>query len=70
MNFASDNVYGALPEIWTAIQAADNGTATAYGNDARDQRTERPLFRIFSSGRLWLFPCSPARPPMRWRWPA
>ena len=34
MNFASDNVYGALPEIWAAIQAADNGTATAYGNDA------------------------------------
>jgi threonine aldolase len=34
MNFASDNAYGALPEVWAAIQAADRGTALAYGNDA------------------------------------
>ena len=34
MNFASDNAYGVLPEIWTAIEAADRGTALAYGNDA------------------------------------
>ena len=34
MNFASDNAYGALPEIWAAIEAADRGTVLAYGNDA------------------------------------
>lgn len=34
MNFASDNAYGALPEVWTAVQAADRGGALAYGNDA------------------------------------
>jgi threonine aldolase len=33
MNFASDNAYGALPEIWNALQAADHGAALAYGND-------------------------------------
>ena len=34
MNFASDNAYGALPEVWAAVQAADRGAALAYGNDA------------------------------------
>jgi len=34
MNFASDNAYGVLPEVWAAIAAADQGTALAYGNDA------------------------------------
>jgi threonine aldolase len=33
MNFASDNAYGALPEIWTALQAANHGAELAYGND-------------------------------------
>jgi threonine aldolase len=33
MNFASDNAYGALPEIWSALQAADHGAEMAYGND-------------------------------------
>jgi len=34
MNFASDNAYGVLPQIWAALQAADQGTALAYGNDS------------------------------------
>lgn len=34
MNFASDNAYGVLPQVWTALAAADHGTALAYGNDA------------------------------------
>ena len=34
MNFASDNAYGVLPEVWAAIAAADQGAAMAYGNDA------------------------------------
>jgi threonine aldolase len=34
MNFASDNAYGVLPEVWAAISAADHGAALGYGNDA------------------------------------
>ncbi|MBS0279624.1 MAG: low specificity L-threonine aldolase [Proteobacteria bacterium] len=34
MNFASDNAYGVLPHVWAVLQAADQGTALAYGNDA------------------------------------
>jgi len=34
MNFASDNAYGVLPQVWAALHAADQGTALAYGNDA------------------------------------
>jgi len=33
MNFASDNAYGVLPQVWAALQTADQGTALAYGND-------------------------------------
>lgn len=33
MNFASDNAYGVLPQIWPALEAADKGAALAYGND-------------------------------------
>ena len=34
MNFASDNAYGVLPQVWAALHAADQGTALAYGNDS------------------------------------
>lgn len=33
MNFASDNAYGVLPQVWAALHTADQGTALAYGND-------------------------------------
>ncbi|MEJ2197118.1 MAG: low specificity L-threonine aldolase [Desulfuromonadales bacterium] len=31
--FASDNYAGICPEAWQALQEADNGYATSYGND-------------------------------------
>jgi threonine aldolase len=34
MNFASDNAYGALPEIWSALEAVNHGAELAYGNDS------------------------------------
>ncbi len=34
MNFCSDNVAGASPEILAALQRASRGALPAYGNDA------------------------------------
>ena len=31
--FASDNYAGICPEAWQALQEADKGYATSYGND-------------------------------------
>ena len=47
MNFASDNAYGALPEILTAIEAADAGTALAYGNDALTKSLKARFSNLF-----------------------
>lgn len=47
MNFASDNAYGALPEIWAALQAADRGTAPAYGNDAITKNLRAQFATLF-----------------------
>ena len=33
MNFASDNITGAAPEILDAIQAGNDGVLLPYGND-------------------------------------
>ena len=32
--FASDNYAGICPEAWQALQEADSGYATSYGNDS------------------------------------
>src|SRR5215469_5744524 len=47
MNFASDNAYGVLPEIWKAIEAADRGTALAYGNDASTKALKARFSELF-----------------------
>lgn len=47
MNFASDNATGIAPEILAAIQAANEGRAMAYGNDAVTARAERALAELF-----------------------
>src|SRR5579883_354407 len=47
MNFASDNVTGAAPEILAAIAAANDGAAMPYGNDAVTQRVEAALKALF-----------------------
>jgi threonine aldolase len=47
MNFASDNAYGALPEIWSALQAADHGAELAYGNDPLTRRLTAQFNDVF-----------------------
>lgn len=47
MNFASDNAYGVLPEVWAAIHAADQGTALAYGNDAATKDLSARFAKLF-----------------------
>ncbi len=47
MNFASDNAYGASPEILAALAAANDGPAASYGADDISQRLTRKLGEIF-----------------------
>jgi threonine aldolase len=47
MNFASDNVTGASPEILEALVAANRGPAPAYGDDEISRRLERHLAELF-----------------------
>jgi threonine aldolase len=47
MNFASDNVTGAAPEILAAIAAANAGSVMPYGNDPVTQRLEAAFNRLF-----------------------
>jgi threonine aldolase len=47
MNFCSDNVAGAAPEIVEAIARANRGPAMPYGNDEWTRRVERRLAEIF-----------------------
>lgn len=49
MNFCSDNVSGASPEIIAAVIAANEGTAMPYGNDEYTQRFEAKLKDIFET---------------------
>jgi threonine aldolase len=47
MNFCSDNVAGASPEIVEAIARANRGPAMPYGNDPWTERVEKRLAEIF-----------------------
>ena len=47
MNFASDNVTGVAPEILAALEAANCGAATPYGNDAVTRRLEQRFAELF-----------------------
>jgi threonine aldolase len=47
MNFASDNAYGAAPEIVAALASANTGTAASYGDDELTARVSRRLCGIF-----------------------
>ena len=49
MNFASDNASGAAPEILTAVAAAYDGAAAAYGADVWTQRALARLAEIFET---------------------
>jgi len=47
MNFSSDNVTGASPEIIAALAAANVGSVSSYGADPLTQRVEAKLAEIF-----------------------
>lgn len=47
MNFMSDNVTGAAPEILDAIIKANEGTAPSYGNDDWTKRLTQSLSALF-----------------------
>jgi len=47
VNFCSDNVAGAAPEIVAAVVAANEGAAAAYGDDELTRRVERRIAEAF-----------------------
>ena len=47
MDFSSDNVWGAAPEILAALTAANTGSAAAYGGDDWTARAEARLAEVF-----------------------
>jgi threonine aldolase len=47
MDFRSDNVAGAAPDILQAVIEANQGTATSYGADPYSERVEKRLGEIF-----------------------
>lgn len=47
MNFASDNAYGAMPEILAALAQANDGSARSYGDDEITARLRARLRGIF-----------------------
>ncbi|HWA30098.1 MAG TPA: low specificity L-threonine aldolase [Rhizomicrobium sp.] len=47
MNFASDNAYGASPEILAALSAAAEGAVPSYGDDAITARVREKMRAIF-----------------------
>jgi len=47
MNFGSDNVAGAAPEIVAALEAANRGAAMPYGNDAVTARLDKIFADLF-----------------------
>ncbi len=49
MNFASDNVTGAAPEILAALQDANSGRLMPYGNDDVTRAAEAKVAQVFET---------------------
>ena len=49
MNFASDNVTGAAPEIHTAIKTANADALMPYGNDELTRRVKNKIREVFET---------------------
>ena len=49
MNFASDNVTSAAPEILAAIKTANADALTPYGNDELTRRIENKIREVFET---------------------
>lgn len=48
-HFASDNYGGIAPEAWAALEEANRGHASAYGNDAWTQRAADMIREVFET---------------------
>ncbi len=55
MNFASDNITGAAPEILDAIQAGNDGALLPYGNDDVTRAAEAKVAQVFETEAEVLF---------------
>ncbi|MDA0240834.1 MAG: low specificity L-threonine aldolase [Proteobacteria bacterium] len=49
MNFCSDNVTGAAPEIMEALNAANEGSAMPYGDDELTRRAVQKIAEVFET---------------------
>ncbi len=47
MNFASDNAYGAAPEILAALAAANAGAVASYGDDPLTKQLNASMAKVF-----------------------
>jgi len=65
--FASDNYAGICPDAWTAMQTANRGHASAYGDDLWTARAANAFRELFETS-CELFFASMAPPPTRWLW--
>ena len=66
-NFVSDNTAGCMPEVLSAIIAAAQGTAPAYGNDDQTQQLNAVFSKVTFCTMLLnnprLYPRCPRPPP-------
>jgi threonine aldolase len=53
--FASDNYAGICPEAWSAMAEANDGSATAYGDDAWTQRASDAFRTLFATDACEVF---------------
>jgi threonine aldolase len=47
MNFLSDNVWGAAPEMLEALAAVNDGSAPSYGEDSLSRKLAEEMSRVF-----------------------
>jgi threonine aldolase len=47
MNFASDNAWGAAPEMLESLRCVNQGAAPSYGEDAQTARLRSEMARVF-----------------------
>jgi threonine aldolase len=56
MNFASDNAYGALPQVMDALARTNQGAARPYGDDSHTQGLTAAFCALFER-EVAVFPC-------------
>ena len=66
VQFASDNVTGACPEVLEAILKANDGDRTPYGNDQISTDLQNKFSEIFEK-QVIVFPTASGQLLTRWR---